>query len=219
MKPSTELEKSTDALMKEIGAEHTSEKIDLSTVNPEYELSQTAQRWLESEERTKARNELSRRGLRREAFTYNCQRCVPTWEATRRGYKVTALPYDAESSGADLSWGLHVTSMWKDEKKIQMEGKTLRSDIESQMARWGDGARCEVRVAWKGERGRGHVFVAEQIDGKTVFIDPQSGKSDYDPFDDVVKRGVYSHCHWILRMDTNEFTEVAKRCFKPIDKE
>lgn len=94
-----------------------------------------------------------------------------------------------------------------------MTGTNLRTQIESQMAKWGNGTRCEIFVAWKGNNGNGHFFVAEQIDGQTVFYDPQSNTTNYDPFNRIATRGKYRNRHWILRTDNNEFTDVAKRCF------
>lgn len=105
--------------------------------------------------------------------------------------------------------------MWKDQTCIQMTGKDMRAQIEAQMAQWGDGARCEIFVAWKRNHGNGHFFVAEQVDGHTVFYDPQSDKANYDPFNWIATRGRYRNSHWILRTDNNEFTDVAKRCFSP----
>lgn len=220
-KPVTEQERNTDALMKALGVAHTSKPIDLKSVNPEYQLSYDATYSFDKDKRNAARAELKKRGLRNDAFTYNCQRCVPTWEATRRGYPVTVCPYDADSNGPNLANGRFVTSMWKDEQRVSFHNtaqKPFRKNVEEQMAAWGDGARAEVRVAWKGANGSGHVFVAEQVNGKTVFIDPQSGKTDYNPFDRIVTRGYWADSHWLLRMDTNQFTDVAKRCFKATGK-
>lgn len=213
--PQTELERNTKAFMDQIGAKHTTQPIPISEVNPEYELSRKAFGWMGTEEMRKAREELKRRGLRNDAFTSNCQRCVPTWEATKRGYKVKAMPYDAVTNGPDLSIGLNTVSMWKNTDRISFTNtgrKNFRANVEEQMKAWGDGARAEVRVVWKGAKSA-HVFVAEQIGGKTVFMDPQSGRINYDPFADIATRGTYKDRHWILRTDTNEFTDVAKRCF------
>ena len=211
--PSTPLEVATNTLMNEIGAVHTTDDIPLSTINPDYQLSRDASGHLDTPQRGNARATLRNRGLRNDAFTYNCQRCVPTWEAVKRGYRVTAKPYDASASGPDLSFSINSSSMWKDETPTPMIGRNMRARIEAQMAQWGDGARCEVRVAWKGAQGNGHVFVAEQVNGQTVFYDPQSNTVNYNPFDRISTRGRYRNSHWILRTDNNEFTDVAKRCF------
>ena len=211
--PTTTLEVATNTLMNDIGAVHTTDNIPLSTINQDYQLSLDASGPLDTPQRRNARATLRNRGLRNDAFTYNCQRCVPTWEAVKRGYRVTAKPYDAAASGPDLAYLSNATSMWKDQTRIPMTGTNLRTQIESQMAKWGNGTRCEIFVAWKGNNGNGHFFVAEQIDGQTVFYDPQSNTTNYDPFNRIATRGKYRNRHWILRTDNNEFTDVAKRCF------
>ena len=40
----------------------------------------------------------------------------------------------------------------------------------------GDKARVQIIITW--EAGGGHTFVAEQMNGKTVFVDPQTGDVD-----------------------------------------
>ena len=56
-----------------------------------------------------------------------------------------------------------------------MPSRNTIAKMDEQMAKWGNGARAIVRVAWKGNRS-GHVFVAEQINGQTHYIDPQVGR-------------------------------------------
>ena len=72
-KPRTALERSTDALMKGIGAVHVDEPLGISGVNPNFE--------------------------RGEEYQENCQRCVPAYELRLRGYDVTAKPTDGEQNG------------------------------------------------------------------------------------------------------------------------
>lgn len=56
------------------------------------------------------------------------------------------------------------------------------------MKGWGNGSRCEIAVV--GKSGGGHVFMAEQVEGKTVFLDPQAKLVyDEDIFENV-KRGL-----------------------------
>ena len=60
------------------------------------------------------------------------------------------------------------------------------------MASYGDGARVEIDVGWATSDGSGfdgHVFVAEQRDGKTYFIDPQNGDADVSWYFDHVQPG------------------------------
>ena len=48
-------------------------------------------------------------------------------------------------------------------------------------------ARAVVRVRWNSEDAWGHIFIAEQVNGKTIFVDMQSGEINVEHyFDDVI---------------------------------
>lgn len=86
-------------------------------------------------------------------------------------------------------------------------GIETRTKVEKEMALYGDGARAIVRVVWK-NTNMGHVFVAEQVGGRTVFIDPQNGSpncSDYFFRAD----GSYT-C--LMRVDNKPFTGLVYKC-------
>ena len=59
----------------------------------------------------------------------------------------------------------------------------MEADLVRELASYGDGSRSIVYVAWKG--GSAHVFIAERQHGKTVFVDPQSGKVGFDRLADA----------------------------------
>lgn len=210
-KPTTPLERATDALMQSIGARHTDKPLGIETVNPNYGMTRT---------------ELHKRSLRDDAYTSNCQRCVPTWEATRRGYAVTALPYDGKASGADLSRFEESSSMFKGgfAKRVyplRSSRLSYKSSVEALLKKWGDGARAEISIFWND--GGGHVFAAEQVNGKTVYFDPQDHRADASRyFQDEIKgkskrSRMLRNLQYVLRIDNLEFTEVAKRCFKRVE--
>lgn len=98
----------------------------------------------------------------------NCYAAVYAFEARRRGLDVTAIP-------ADTVKGTEVLSGFKEKSFKSFASK---SSIEKQMAQYGDGARMEILVTWKSNPKMSHVFVAEQINDKTHFIDPQRNKTD-----------------------------------------
>lgn len=76
------------------------------------------------------------------------------------------------------------------------------------MKGWGDGSRCEIAVV--GKSGGGHVFMAEQVEGKTVFLDPQANLVyDEDIFENV-KRGLTK----FFRTDNLEFNSGILECCK-----
>lgn len=205
------LEKKTAALMKQIGATKTDFPVDVGSINPNYHLSLTARYEPNRELKIAAQRQLLKQGLPTYAYSYNCQRCVPAYEAARRGYLVEALPIKNEHDPLSLD---KVTSMWENEERVYFwdkPSKTFRQNLEEQMAEWGDGARAEVFVHFT--RGGGHVFVAEQTNGKTIYIDPQSGEENCEYLLKRVdeKKWHYNSC---LRIDNNPFTSVAKKCFK-----
>ena len=136
------------------------------------------------------------------AWSYNCQRCVPTYEMRRRGYNVTAQPI---SSGSD-HLAYHPFDVWQNYKEISCSGSGL-SDIRSAMSTWGDGARAQVVVYWNNGEG-GHTFAAEQVNGKTYFVDHQTNSVyDADWVFSKVEHGATSFCRidnlkpssWVLK--------------------
>ena len=108
----------------------------------------------------------------------NCQRCVPAYELRRRGYDVRAKSAKITESGKLSSQDVTVAKKtWnRPFKGMQWRQGPSRNRIETVMASWGDGARAEVYVKWVD--GASHVFVAEQKNGHTAFIDPQTGNAD-----------------------------------------
>lgn len=159
----------------------------IDRANPNYERSRNA--------KTKAE---------RSEYTENCQRCVPTWELIKRGYDVTALP---TFNGDTLPLRRNATTIFKNAPLIDVAGK---SEIENIAKSWGSGARGQVFVQWPGRRGGGHTFVFENINGKIVFIDPQTHNMDCSYYFKRVARGKTQ----ILRLDTAEVSDVITKVCK-----
>ena len=121
------------------------------------------------------------------AWSGNCTHCVPAYELRKRGYDVSALPYTDDPNG--LSYDPF--DAWKDPIIHKTPGSG-REAIERAMASYGDGARVEIDVGWATSDGSGfdgHVFVAEQRDGKTYLIEPQNGDADVSWYFDHVQPG------------------------------
>ncbi len=92
-------------------------------------------------------------------------------------------------------------------KPVRCKTENEIAEIKRQMRQWGDGARAEIYVRWK-NRAIGHVFVAEQKDGKTYFYDPQSAdKAVGKYFSDCIK-GFTSY----TRIDTLKVTDLILKC-------
>lgn len=142
-------------------------------------------------------------------YTHNCQRCVMAYEARCRGFDVTAK--ERQLSGDTLP-NMNDPNGWpsvfedKDgktpvpEKLCMQDGKYWSTtqqaidDIKRKMESYGDGARAIVRIGRFADdlsRIDGHVFIAEQIDGKTVFCDPQS--ASHKVVDAIINFGNYNN--------------------------
>lgn len=137
------------------------------------------------EDDLEATNPRFREGLQ---WRINCQRCVPAYEMRRRGFDVVAKPRELDASGLGPSNDDQIAKSWttifKDAEWIRCQG-TGRRTIDRLMREWGDGARAEVYVAWRGDGA--HVFVAENVDGRVQYVCPQSSRVDYSrAFEKVV---------------------------------
>ena len=140
-------------------------------------------------------------------WTDNCQRCVPACESRRRGNDVTARP----SSYGSIHLEYRPFDVWRD-ADVQTCRENGRSEIESAMSGWGDGARAQVVVYWDTPLGGGHTFLAEQLDGRTVFSDPQTGCSDVSEYFDRVIPGETQFC----RIDNLQFSSYMEECCQEV---
>lgn len=158
-----------------------------------------------------------------EKYKNNCQKCVCTYEARRRGYDVTANPTSPNSNEnittMDLNKGLPSAFKNTDVMNITgFTGKSVRKNIEKKMSEWGNGSRAIVGVHWKSNEA-GHVFIAEQLDGKTLFIDPQSSESDVSYYFKIIKTSIKENNYtYFFRIDNLEFTDKIKKCFTEVKK-
>lgn len=126
-------------------------------------------------------------------WTHNCQRCVSTYEMRRRGYDVTAKPLPGKLHDDYLAH--FAGAAWQGAYPEPCPVGSGKNQIEVFMGQWGDGARAIVNVRWPG--GAGHVFIAEQRNGKTIYLDPQTGETNVaDYFKHAAKGGT-----WLCRID------------------
>ena len=134
----------------------------------------------------------------------NCQRCVPTYEMRRRGFNVTAKPQPEADTRNDYL----AMNPWKAWKNPKVQPFNAKNDIETAMASMGDGARVQIKIVFND--GTGHTFVAEQIGGKTVFLDPQTGKECSVYFDDKATSNGWNNLFW--RIDDQEPSDYIIDC-------
>lgn len=141
-------------------------------------------------------------------YQENCQRCVWAYEMQRRGYDVEALPsYAGDKMPYSGNWkGIsntpltpeYVGANWFQPNSI----KTEVTNTTNVMAKWGEGSRGIVQVAWKG--GGGHVFNVEYKNGKVTAYDAQTGKmSSLNAALKDTKRGYTA----IIRSDNVSFND------------
>ena len=149
-------------------------------------------------------------------YKENCQRCIVAYEARRRGYDVIAskailddldrLVYSHGFGGWPYVFGANYEDL------VYPDGKTaseVKNDICKRMSKYGDGARIAISVTLANQ-SRG-VFIAEQFDGKTIFIDPQRGQKNVDYF----KSGLIAPERTLfLRIDNRDFTDLIAGCIE-----
>lgn len=149
-------------------------------------------------------------------YTHNCQRCVSAYEARRRGYDVTALPYiknradDLPYTEKENGW----PNVYKNGRNdlipiISTTKKNVKKKVIQQMEDWGDKARAIIKVCWRWNSG--HVFIAENRNGNIVFLDPQSGSLDAGIYFNYIR----VRRTQMLRIDNREFTPLINKCIKP----
>lgn len=138
----------------------------------------------------------------------NCQRCVPTMEMRRRGYDVTAKPKPEATDREDLCY--KPFDVWDNPKVLESKGSG-KEDIEKAMCQWGDGARAQIVVTWKGTNS-GHTFMAERRDGRVVYYDPQMGNTEASGYFKRVQPGTCQFC----RIDKLDVTQKIRDCCRRV---
>lgn len=139
-------------------------------------------------------------------WSINCQRCVPTYEMRRRGYDVTALPKLDENDYLCR----HPFDVWKNPDVISTSGSGHESIVEK-MNEWGDGARAQVVVVWKGVPS-GHTFIVENVNGEVRFIDPQTGDENCSRYFNRVEDNRTLFC----RIDDQVPSDFILNCCKEV---
>lgn len=118
-------------------------------------------------------------------FSHNCQRVVVAYEARRRGYDVSAQPtyngdtlnqiaYNDDKAGVSRGRWMGAFQNAKPQNVSAKTESGVMNNIDSQMKNYGDGSRGVVQIFYK--NGGGHVFNVERKNGKTQYIEAQTGK-------------------------------------------
>ncbi len=132
-------------------------------------------------------------------YNHNCSSVVQAYEMRRRGYDVVAAPV----AGGSGRWhGEYVDAWWTEQdgttpakmlyvnqlpnpstrkgfggrKPRVGSAEELRFRMDDYIESFPDGARGFVALQW--QRGGGHVFSWEKINGKAVYLEGQTGEAD-----------------------------------------
>ena len=139
----------------------------------------------------------------------NCTHCVVAGYLRLNGYDVVATPKEAGDriDGRDF---------WKNKESTVIHAESLFADITEAMSGWGPGSVAEVRVPTSGTTARGHVFLALNRDDEVFLYDPQVGNSEncHVAIANAPVNGPRADSGWILRLDGNELSEEALKCFR-----
>lgn len=148
-------------------------------------------------------------------YSHNCQRCVPAYEARRRGLDVVAKPVKMNKWGKISAYDPFARA--ESYKKVfpgatwKRGGDKPEKEITSFLLAINGDARAEVSVAWDqglcGKSGR-HVFVAEKTGNAIKFIDPQSGDEDVSWYFGIIKAEETE----FARVDDAEFGDLIDEC-------
>ena len=149
-------------------------------------------------------------------YQNNCTRCCFTYEMLRRGKQgITAKPTEAKNiAEIENDWLSNYedngfASMYE-KPDIKLSTGTGKDDILKDMANWGDGARCSIVIITRD--GECHNFMAEQIDGKTIFVNPQDNTRTYyneKIFDRTVKNTTK-----YFRTDKLAINQLSQLCYE-----
>lgn len=137
-------------------------------------------------------------------YQINCQRCVPAYEMRRRGYNVTAKP-----APDDDILGLIFEKIFVDMKWKTCPNGSGIDDIREYMKKCGNGARAEISLQ---TCDGSHLFMAEQHNGVTYFIDPQNYKANADLYFEKILIAPTRVC----RIDDLKFSELIRECCEKV---
>jgi hypothetical protein len=145
-----------------------------------------------------------------EGYNKNCIYCVPTYVLRRKGFNVEALPIGANPDG-DAIIPFSPSCVWeKNGRPVSIQSTAGskyfgKPEIIEAMRSLPDGVMFEISCQWEKPNGtsRAHVFIAEKVNGRTRFIDPQTGGTDVSGYFALMKKN--STVFW--RIDDAQLNE------------
>jgi len=121
--------------------------------------------------------EKTKKGMK-DPYNQNCQRCVTVYIMRRLGFDVEAMPRPKNGEPNQVVTGLESfkTEKGGDAFETQPMGK---KKLREEMLQAPEGTLFLVSGK-KPHDPEGHIWVAEKINNKLYFIDPQSGETDVE---------------------------------------
>jgi len=101
------------------------------------------------------------------------------YELQRRGYQVAASPAPFHRADDPVKIGYECFIGNRGKLKIEraISGDNYVQDFIGRLMKHGEGSRFAISQSWGNPRKReGHTYIAEKINGRILFIDPQKGK-------------------------------------------
>lgn len=110
-------------------------------------------------------------------YKNNCPNTTLAYELRRRGYDVKAKPAPSGMTAEEIRKNYNIKKSDVNLTHINtlFQNKVTNTKLDSYFNSLPNNSRGAVIVEWSKVRS-GHIFNYEKIDGKTLFIDAQSGK-------------------------------------------
>lgn len=113
-------------------------------------------------------------------YRHNCQTCVATYVARRKGYDVRALPNLNNKNIFSLSLDTTIAFVDSNGKHPVEKNKGVsQRKLDFLNSEISDNRVYSLSFGWKGRRD-GHIVIAERMGGSVVVYDPQTNKQYKD---------------------------------------
>lgn len=149
-------------------------------------------------------------------WTANCQRCVPAYEARRRGLNVTARPIPGtEATQNEDFLSTHWFGAFENPRIRNVGGRSkdeILLNIANETKKWGKGARGALALTYKNETA--HFVVVEVTDSGFYIFDPQAPEEGMKAlFENLSPQRTF-----FARIDNLEFSTYIADCIQPVKK-
>lgn len=145
-------------------------------------------------------------------YHHNCQTCVATYIARRKGYDVRALPNLNNKNIYDLSYNTSLAYVDKNGKHPEREVKPHGMKTSVWLRNKPNGI-YSVEFSYTGKRS-GHIITAEKTDNGVMFYDPQIDKK----MEDLREYGSISNIKLMNLTNVDLDESFCDKIMKPVKK-